>query len=66
MSRTYALLGVSQSCYDELVRRMRDAGYDHAIMECGEIDMHGVAIEVEGNESEPSAAITSAGRPFHK
>jgi len=44
MSHTYALLEVSSSAYDEIKRKLLDAGYGHAINAEGEIDMHGIAL----------------------
>jgi hypothetical protein len=50
---TYATLAVSQSTYDEVKARLRDAGSDDAIHGDEEgcpIDMHGLALVVEAAE----------------
>lgn len=45
MTHTYALLELSQSAYDEIAGKMRDAGYGHAFdKEEGAIDMHGIGV----------------------
>ena len=44
MTYTYALLEVSDAAYEEIKLKLLNAGYDHAISESGEIDMHGIAL----------------------
>lgn len=44
MTYTYVLMEVSPQTYDEIAKKMRDAEYDHAFGDEGEIDMHGIAI----------------------
>ena len=44
-THTYAVMEVSQACYDEIALLLLDAGYGHAFMEDGEIDMHGIAVK---------------------
>jgi hypothetical protein len=44
MTHTYALLDVSPAAYDEIAAKLREAGYDHAFGDEGEIDMHGIAL----------------------
>jgi len=55
-THTYAIMKVSKATYDEIERLLQEAGYDHAIMEDGALDMHGIAIahpqEDEDNEKE--------------
>lgn len=46
-THTYAVMGVSQSTYAEVHRKLLEAGYEHAIMDNGELDMHGIALGVE-------------------
>lgn len=46
MTYTYALLEVSQTAYDEIAAKLRAAGYDHAFGAEGEMDMHGIALNV--------------------
>ena len=43
-THTYVLLEVSDACYEEIAKKLRDASYDRAINEIGEIDMHGIAL----------------------
>ena len=45
MTRTYAVLELSAAAWDEIATKLRAAGYDHAFMEGGEIDMHGIAVK---------------------
>jgi hypothetical protein len=47
MTHTYVLLDVSKAAYDEIKQKLLNAGYDHAINDAGEIDMHGIALVVE-------------------
>ena len=47
MTHTYALLEVSNATYQEVKRKLMDAGYAHAINSDGEIDMHGIALIVD-------------------
>lgn len=46
-THTYVVMNVTRGTYDEVARKMRDAGYDHVFGEDGEIDMHGVALGAE-------------------
>lgn len=48
-THTYAELGLSQTAYDEIKRKLADAGYQHAFMEDGAIDMHGISVTLEHN-----------------
>ena len=46
---TYVLLDVSESAYNEIYQKLKDAGYDHCFDEsdCRSgivIDMHGIAL----------------------
>ena len=50
MTYTYAVLEVSKAAYDEIAAKLRDAGYDHAFTDEGEIDMHGIALAAERDE----------------
>lgn len=49
MTYTYVLMYVSQDAYDEIAKRLRDAGYDHVFHDDGPgepaIDMHGIALK---------------------
>jgi hypothetical protein len=44
MTHTYALLEVSPAAYDEIAAKLREAGYNQAFGDEGEIDMHGIAL----------------------
>lgn len=57
MTRTYAILPVSDAVYDEIMHKLHDAGYDHAIhINNGRvvIDMHGIAIAREKMPDAPA------------
>ncbi len=45
-THTFATLEVSQAVFDEIEKKLRDAGYDYVFTE-GLIDMHGIALERE-------------------
>lgn len=51
MTHTYALMPVTLATYEEVKRKLKDAGYDHALGPDGELDMHGIALVLE---KEPS------------
>lgn len=55
MSYTYVIMEVSTATYEEISRKMREAGYAHAFhYERGEgavIDMHGIAVRDSGSPS---------------
>lgn len=44
MTHSYVTMQVSAQAYDEIKKILIDAGYDHAIGDHGELDMHGIAI----------------------
>jgi hypothetical protein len=51
-TRTYATAPVSQATFDEVKKLLKEAGYDHAIIDQrgdeGEaLDMHGIALVVK-------------------
>lgn len=46
-THTYATLEVSKAAYDEIRKKLEDAGYQHAFHEDGLIDMHGIALTPE-------------------
>jgi hypothetical protein len=50
-THSYALLEVSQEAYDEIAKKLREAGYDHAFMDDGEVDMHGIALVPKPQET---------------
>lgn len=43
-THTYALLEVSEACWNEIATKLREADYRHAFGDDGEIDMHGIAL----------------------
>ena len=46
MTHTYAELAVSRSTFDEIMAKLKEADYDHAILDDGRvIDMHGIALK---------------------
>lgn len=53
MTHTVAKLVLSQAAYEEIERKLIDAGYQHAFLEDGLIDMNGIAVappeKEEGN-----------------
>ena len=63
MTYTYVILEVSQSTYDEIGEKLRDAGYDQAFHEDDSslngivIDMHGIALAM-ADEPTPSTPPT--------
>lgn len=51
---TYVELELSHSAYNEITRKLREVGYDHAFMDDGAIDMHGLAVtRATGREVSP-------------
>lgn len=50
-THTVVELGVSPAAYDEIAKKLRDAGYDHVFFEEGLIDLTGIAIVKEAVES---------------
>lgn len=52
MTHTYVILEISQSAYDEVAKKLREAKYDHAFHKtAGDrdvIDMHGIAVSGDG------------------
>jgi hypothetical protein len=51
MTHTYVVMEVSGAAYTEIRDKLSAAGYDHAINSEGEIDMHGIAIIQQPNET---------------
>lgn len=58
MTHTYAVLEVSQRTYNEIKEKFEEAGYQQAFHDDGPfdptkpslIDMHGVALQLEGGK----------------
>lgn len=59
-TRTFAVLEISESAYDEIASKLREAGYDHAFVS-GAIDMHGITLT---RGAEPAQASHPAHRPI--
>ncbi len=48
MTHTYATLEISAQAFDEIARKLKDAGYDTAFDDRGTlIDMHGIALVLQ-------------------
>ncbi len=47
---TYALVPVSEQTYNEIKELLLKHGYEHAIIENGVIDMHGLALTNKDDE----------------
>lgn len=47
MTHTFAELELSPAAYDEIRQKLQAAGYDHAFMEDGALDMHGIGVTRE-------------------
>lgn len=46
-THTYAVLPVPKEFYDFVENFLKEAGYEHAFLENGCIDMHGIALKAE-------------------
>lgn len=44
ITHTFVELELSPTAYDEIATKLREAGYDHAFGDEGEIDMHGIVV----------------------
>lgn len=58
-THTFAVLEVSRSTFEEIKKKLNDAGYDHAMIGGGKggrltIDMHGIGLECKDNEPKPT------------
>lgn len=60
MTHTYAELGISKSAYDEIVGKLRAAGYHHAFHEGG-VDMQGIGLVVERDPKPVVEYLTGIG-----
>lgn len=69
MTHTFATLEVSAAAYDEIMLKLRDAGYEHAILSWAAdhgrkdvIDMHGIGLvrkKMESSESQQHQHLNS-------
>ncbi len=62
-THTYVTLEVSDAAYTEIFNKLRAAGYDHALNEDGEIDMHGLALVPVKALPEPTWVGDEGGGP---
>lgn len=51
-THTYAMLPVPEAVYRVIRAKLEEHGYEHAIDDDGELDMHGIAIVSEEVEDE--------------
>ena len=51
-THTYVTLEVSHAAYREIRDKLMDAGYDHCLMKDGELDMAGIAITGEAEDTD--------------
>lgn len=70
MTHTFATLEVSAAAYDEIMLKLRDAGYEHAILSWAAdhgrkdvIDMHGIGL-VRADPLESIKKLACAGEPL--
>jgi hypothetical protein len=57
-THTYAVMEVSRATYDEIARKLTEAGYDHAFIE----DSDGVALDMHGIALLPNPGLANAPR----
>ena len=50
-THTYVELGIDAEAFDDIARRLREAGYVQAFVDMDTIDMHGIALVREEPES---------------
>lgn len=50
-THTFALMEVSDATFEEVARKLREAGYDHAFVD-GHLDMHGIALAKKDADDE--------------
>lgn len=55
-THTYAELELSTAAYDEIAAKLRAADYDHAFMDDGTIDMHGIGV-TKALDTKDSSAV---------
>ena len=52
VTHTFAVMQLSEAAYGEIRKSLEQAGYDHAFLEDGLLDMHGIAVG-----QKPAAAV---------
>lgn len=60
-TRTYVELGLSLAAYDEIREKLRAAGYDHAFVQDGAVDLHGLAAVLDP-DAEPRETVAIVAR----
>lgn len=53
MTHTFAELEISDTAYNEIRSKLESAGYEHAFMDDGAIDMHGIGVKKKAKPPEP-------------
>lgn len=56
-THTYVTLEISDEAYSEIRSKLATAGYQHAFMDGGEIDMEGIAVKSDGITALTTAAL---------
>jgi hypothetical protein len=68
MTRTFSILKISKSAYEEIKQLLKATGiYDHAILEAGEhsvIDMHGIAIQAQDLDTQEEKEMETQPKSF--
>ena len=49
-THTYVCLPLSKAAYEEIAKKLHEAGYEHCFSANGEIDMNGLAVELEDGQ----------------
>lgn len=62
-TRTFAIMEVSRSVYEEVAERLRAAGYDHAFVD-GDLDMHGIALRAQAVKEPVTPSDGHAFEPY--
>lgn len=63
-THTYAVLEVSKEAFNEIKKKLREAGYDHAFID-DVIDMHGIALSEETKkEQQPKRYRPGDSHPY--
>jgi hypothetical protein len=57
MSRTLVKMKVSGTTFNEIAADLRAAGYDHCFLRDGNIDMSGIALEVDSERPLPPGMV---------
>lgn len=60
MTYTFAIMTVSRSTYDEVKKKLKEAGWEHAIGEDGHLDMRGVALTTDEAPTDKTSKLRIA------